>query len=291
MEEKKTIIYIMSDVRSGSTLLENLLSKSDEVISVGESRFLSSHINKGRIGRTWDWKCSCGKDILECDFWKNILRDKSADDIKNLKTEIQVDDSILKPLIGRNYGKFWKTEDSKQVTTTLDYIYNKIYETTKKNVIVDSSKNPFQALAFYKNSKYNFKIIYLKRDIRAVSISKRKWVKKNNRNKAKYLYWYLFVTKLYELKCKWVFKRISSPDIITINYKDLAVDYQYEMSKVCGFAKINQFEIPEFMYLDDDHTIAGTPNRFTKRRIAYDEKWKIESKKKLFFNFIGYLIK
>lgn len=281
----------MSDVRSGSTLLENLLSKSDEVISVGELRFLSSHLNKGKIGRTWDWKCSCGEDILDCEFWKNILRNKSENDIKNLKTEIQVNDSILKPVIGRSYGKFWKTEDSEQVTTTLDYIYNKIYETTKKNVIVDSSKNPFQMLALYKNSKFNFKIIYLKRDIRAVSISKRKWMKKNNRNKVKYLYWYLFVTKLYELKCKWVFKRISSTDIITINYKDLAVDYQYEMNKICEFTKINQFEIPEFMYLDDDHTIAGTPNRFTKRRITYDDKWKLETRKKPFFNFLGYLIK
>jgi len=27
------------------------------------------------------------------------------------------------------------------------------------------------------------------------------------------------------------------------------------------------------MYVENDHTIAGTPQRFTKRPIAYDNSW------------------
>src|SRR5690606_36893435 len=73
MEEKKTIIYIMSDVRSGSTLLENILSNSPDIVSVGELHHLDSHLNKGKWGVTWDWKCSCGSEFSDCSFWSTVL--------------------------------------------------------------------------------------------------------------------------------------------------------------------------------------------------------------------------
>ncbi len=44
MPAKCTIIYVMSDKRAGSTLLENILSKSDETVSVGELALLKNHI-------------------------------------------------------------------------------------------------------------------------------------------------------------------------------------------------------------------------------------------------------
>ena len=44
--EKITVIYIISDRRSGSTLLENMLSKSEEIISVGELAMIRGHIYK-----------------------------------------------------------------------------------------------------------------------------------------------------------------------------------------------------------------------------------------------------
>ena len=51
MQEKTTVIYIISDRRSGSTLLENMLSKSEEIISVGELAMLKGHIYKEGPGR------------------------------------------------------------------------------------------------------------------------------------------------------------------------------------------------------------------------------------------------
>ena len=66
---KKTIIYVMSDVRSGSTLLENILSNAPNTLSVGELHHLDSHLYKGKWGRPWNWTCSCGKSIDNCKFW------------------------------------------------------------------------------------------------------------------------------------------------------------------------------------------------------------------------------
>ncbi len=33
------------------------------------------------------------------------------------------------------------------------------------------------------------------------------------------------------------------------------------------------YQAPEYMVVEDDHTIAGTPQRFTRRPIAYDNSW------------------
>ena len=53
IEKKPTVIYIIADRRSGSTLLENMLSKSEEIISVGELAMLKGHILKEGPGEMW----------------------------------------------------------------------------------------------------------------------------------------------------------------------------------------------------------------------------------------------
>src|SRR6476469_4214867 len=74
MSVKGTVIYVMADVRSGSTLLENILSKSDETVSVGELALLKGHLLHQGPGIKWNWNCSCGTPVLECLFWKNALK-------------------------------------------------------------------------------------------------------------------------------------------------------------------------------------------------------------------------
>src|SRR5215210_5593596 len=75
MDQKKKIIYIMADNRSGSTLLENILSKSNECFSVGELDMLKGHLNKKEAGARWNWNCSCGSPLSECNFWKPIVEE------------------------------------------------------------------------------------------------------------------------------------------------------------------------------------------------------------------------
>jgi hypothetical protein len=73
MQKKIKVIYIISDRRSGSTLLENILSKSAETVSIGELAMLKGHIAKDGPGELWDWNCSCGKPIMQCEFWSKVL--------------------------------------------------------------------------------------------------------------------------------------------------------------------------------------------------------------------------
>src|SRR5690349_7956846 len=173
MKKKPTVIYIISDRRSGSTLLENTLSKSSEVTSIGELAMLKGHILKQGPGNHWNWNCSCGKPVTECDFWKPVLKDTWEQNPSSFNTNIEWNfKSRLLNVISN--------KKNKDVAETLNKLYKKIFEQTGKPFIVDSSKDPFQALCVYRNARdFDVKIIWLKRDLRAIAVSKSKWKEVN----------------------------------------------------------------------------------------------------------------
>ena len=67
------VIYIISDKRSGSTLLDYLLSCHPDVTPLGELRLLFGHYHKIRAGARWNWNCSCGQPVASCGFWTKIF--------------------------------------------------------------------------------------------------------------------------------------------------------------------------------------------------------------------------
>ena len=63
--KKIKVIYISGIGRSGSTLLDIILSTSEKVFSVGEI-FKYNQMLRENI------KCSCGKKVKDCSFWKDF---------------------------------------------------------------------------------------------------------------------------------------------------------------------------------------------------------------------------
>jgi hypothetical protein len=276
---KKNIIYVMSDVRSGSTLLENILSSAPNMLSVGELHHLDSHLYKGKWGRTWNWTCSCGKSIKNCNFWNKVIRKLGNRNIKITQTSINLinkDNSIVKA-------------NNLEVINKIDDIYDAIFEENNANIIVDSSKNIAHGKLLYDNSKYNILIIYLKRDIRAVTISKNKWEKKFN-HKEKGIFHILLRTKIYDIKLKKALKSIDPKHLIEINYEELAKKPQQTIRKIVQKFDFPSFDVSEYMDTSSSHTIGGTPSRFEKSPIKYDDKWEKISKRKPVFHVVGKLM-
>lgn len=285
----KKIIYIVSDVRSGSTLLENILSHSPNIISVGELHHLDSHINRGKWGKSWNWSCSCGKSIEECIFWTKVLSNLKTHKINKIKNT-----SITPKKSKYNYFDFiaspkYNPIKNRKVLNIINTIYSAIFEEINTSVIVDSSKNPLQGLAIYQNSGINVKIIYLKRDIRAVTFSKAKWEKKIE-GKHRNLYKLLISSKLYDVRLKKCLKKINKDDVIRITYKELSQSPQVAVDKIINKFELQRFIVPKYMDCENNHSIGGTPTRFNKSKIQYDDKWKEQSKKKPILNFIGKLV-
>ena len=295
MPGKPTVVYIMSDVRSGSTLLENILSKSEESVSVGEMALLKNHIFRRGAGFRWNWNCSCGKLIPDCPFWSVILKDMDTDS-EQFHTAVQWNFKSKKMLAGSLFSSFVKKRIAqingrsinKEVVTTNIQLYRNIFAQTGKAFIIDSSKDPVQAYITYLNKPpdYDVKIISLQRDLRAIAASKNKW---NQLNEAKHKSLGKLLTNslLYKKICNAVVHLVPQEDVVSVHYEDLAVQTQVQLEKVLQTCGMKFYQAPVMMGVDDDHTIAGTPQRFTQRPITYDDSWKQAYKKKPVLSVLG----
>lgn len=292
------IIYIMSDKRSGSTLLENILSKSDECFSVGELAMLKGHLIKEGPGSNWNYNCSCGKSFEECEFWSSVIgqvytpkKDSFFTNINwNFKSKALAFNALFPFLFKNKFLKIVSNKNNRQVTATLTDLYAAIAEKSGKQFIVDSSKSPMQALAIYKNqTQFKVKIIWLKRDIRAIATSKRKW-KEKNRKKEKSLLQLVMDIFYYRRLCYTVSKHVDKQDIIFMDYEDLAQQTHQQLQRIFTGFGLQPFATPEYMELVEDHTIGGTPGRFTKKPIQYDGSWKNQFKNNKLAYFVGGLL-
>jgi hypothetical protein len=278
MEEKVTVIYIISDRRSGSTLLENMLSKSTEVISVGELAMLRGHIFKDGPGIFWNWTCSCGKPVLECEFWSKVLENIYDEKTFQTKTKwpfksSKITRASFSPSGCETLWKYINTENNYATINTLNEIYQSINKISSKKFIVDSSKDPMHALAISKCKNIDAKYIWLTRDLRAIAFSKVKRAKVN-KSSDKGIFRTLATTLFFKKLCSTALRCLKGHDILTISYEALAANPQLELDKICNTFKLQQFTAPEYMELIDDHTIGGTPGRFERRRVTEDTSWK-----------------
>jgi len=272
----------MADVRSGSTLLENILSKSEETVSVGELALLKGHILHQGPGIKWNWNCSCGTPVLECAFWKAALQgiDVKAPDLNtaidwNYRSSRMLLGSMLPTVLKKELLKIKTRKINKETIETLNTVYKNIFQATGKPFIIDSSKDPVQAYMLYINKPADFdvKIIGLTRDLRAIAASKKKWSiankKANQKSLMKFLSNSLFYKKVYTA----ISQLVNPNDILMLNYEQLAINTQEQLDKIIAKTKLQPYPAPKYMYVENDHTIAGTPQRFTKRPIAYDNSW------------------
>lgn len=284
MKEKRTVIYIMSDTRSGSTLLENILSKSPQMVSVGELRLLESYANKGFLGHTLDWRCSCGEHFENCSFWSRIFqRLFNNDGYSKIESTVIKDNQKHRLFKYLSFRVRWNFDKNRPVLKLLDLLYKYVFEYSGKHVIIDSSKDPLQAMAICRKSDYDVKIIFLKRDIRAVVLSKKKW------NKGK-LYNTLVMSKLYDCRCRDVFSKVNENDRLYLRYEELVKDPQKALNRITEKFGLDTFAAPEYMFVENDHTVAGTPNKLIKRKIEYDDAWKAQISGKKIFNVVAKLL-
>jgi hypothetical protein len=120
---RKKLIYISGYGRSGSTILEIVLSKYFKVFSTGElSNLFDFYFQDGL--------CECGEKITECSFWNNILNDNAQ---KNLLRCHKITKRAESPLISKIYEAKWEK--------IWNPIMTKLFHYTDSNIIVDSSKS------------------------------------------------------------------------------------------------------------------------------------------------------
>jgi hypothetical protein len=179
----RRLTYILAASHSGSTLLAMLLGAHPEIRTFGELKF-------SNLGDPERYLCSCGMPISRCSFWievKNRMKIKGIDfDIRNAHISIHHDTSqyirrLLGPLHRGPYLEFirdfllsfspkWHPH-LKTVQYRSNMLLDTLYDITKANTIVDSSKVGIRLKYLLRNNELDIRIIRLIRDGRGVSLA------------------------------------------------------------------------------------------------------------------------
>lgn len=268
--QENTILYIFSAGHSGSTLLTKILGQNGSFFAGGELSNYSLDVLRSSS------YCSCKKKYAECEFWQKIGAKHPSANI-NFYHEFR-----RYAYLARFYKLFKVLVLPGQISGRLkikldDYnmLYRHIFETTNKNIIIDSSKNIFSAVMLARYGEYPFKFIFLHRDGRSVLNS---YLKKNynvfidektitrergkNSSQVKIMHYWakqnVLGLLLYIFKYKSVF-RIAHEKIVTEPNKYLSdlmnwlgFDYNEEMLKF----RIN------------DHILGGNASRINSKGLS-----------------------
>lgn len=161
------LVYIAGSGRSGSTLLARILGEIDGCINIGEA--LRWWYDLERMGRSRP--CACGRMVDECSFWKDFseLVPESVQVFATKYIRIR-----YIPFIALMKNTSWFRDEWTQYLNSVKRFLYHIQKKTKKDVIIDSSKNAANLFAVMQIPEINPYVIHLVRDSRAVVSS---WTK------------------------------------------------------------------------------------------------------------------
>lgn len=289
MKNRKSLIYIASDGRSGSTLLGLLLNGLNNVWGVGEAYVLFWELISPQFG------CGCGKNLKECPFWSPIINDLSnrIDIKKNISLfrdswrggrVIRIKD-LFEIFFGwlrfDGNGLKYFCEGNKLFFSMVSNGLGKIKDA---DYLVDNSKDPYRLFWLIKCDCFNIKIIHIMKDPRAFVYS----MTKTNVN------FFARIRKTIRMSLRYVIEnyliervssKIPAECTLLLRYEDLAVNQRQFLEKICDWLNID-YNTDKVDLNDVKNHIIG-PNTI-KGEILLDEKWKSELPK--FNKFLVVLI-
>ena len=182
----KTLVYIISSPRSGSTLLANILGNSPAFFNAGEVSSMDGFIREdSRQAKAFDNKCSCGNKFNKCDFWPDLLEKSALQlgvNIKDISTLVKLKTkSPLRILFKKRYLKSLQddmliNDSGRKVANHAFAIFDNILRKTGCSGVIDSSKKITNLMAYnkYAPKDWNIKVIYIYREPEATALSVQK---------------------------------------------------------------------------------------------------------------------
>ncbi len=129
---KKKIIYIAGYSRSGSTILDIMLGSHKNIFGTGELFYLFEDWLTGTRA------CTCGEIYETCSFWKDL---KLPNAISLQQAKEIVSDVENRKFISALQHKKISLDRIEKYALIQSALYNYIYKTSGKNIVIDSSKS------------------------------------------------------------------------------------------------------------------------------------------------------
>ncbi len=252
------ILYLMGTGRSGTTILEILLSNNPGIFGSGEITYIF------KDGFLNNEICSCGNHALDCSFWKNVYQRCNWK-----RTELTSINSLFREIEWHTgFPKlFLNLIPPKKMSRYRD-LNQKLFEAVQtasgQNIIIDSSKYAGRGLALSSLFPEKVKILCLTRSPRGLLQAFQKEAAEEQKPKgliATFLYdtYVLFCCRLVAIRTR--------QKICHIRYDDLMDDYVGVLYKIKNRLGLNfsavQEKIEYHNLLDVGHIVTG--NRLRKK--------------------------
>ncbi len=267
------ILYIISQRRSGSSLIENLLGQHEQIISVGEFRMLKGHCLKQGPGELWDWKCNCGKEVARCEFWsKYYLKGQSAQPAETA-LHYRISRKEWLQLLFGNAGKIVSKnrENGRKIAAFTLGLYREIGKDFPGKQIVDSSKDALQGF-FLSEASDEVIVLYLRRQLRATVSSKYKRAKMKGKKGS--LFKLMIGSFLAEIFNRRIAGLIPEDRLLSFTYEEFVQNKAAIYKIILEKTGVAEKPVPDYFQPYHSHGIGGTPTRFEKRPVSYDDSWK-----------------
>jgi hypothetical protein len=279
------IIYIVSEARSGSTLLDQLLGAHPDITTVGEIHHLVAYAtqDRSRHDPVYALQCTCGEELPRCQFWSQVetsigrplgslkLKPRFLDKRKRYKLRPYLRRTLEQALQARPPGPvdhmIQTIFDVPTVARDSYAVFDAIFAVTNSQYIVDASKNTDRFRILAAAHPERLRLVLLSRDYRGVVFSK---MKRGRSLEAAGRSWVRTMGRMNLLSQ-------SMPDdrIHRLRYEDLCLDPKAELQKLCEFLSL-PFSAEMLVRPDTDmHHIGGSPSKFQhgRREIKQDKEY------------------
>jgi hypothetical protein len=264
MENPKIkLLYIAGSGRSGTTVLARLFGEMDGFVNVGEAaRYLfDAPMQRKHV------PCGCGQPVSQCEFWK--------DKVKAIPSELVDQGGALVrmrkflSLLTASRG----TKAPKRYQLILDAItavYRKVARETRCKVIVDSSKNPANALLVGLAPGIELHVLHVVRNPHNVVAS---WTKKKGylatHPARKVIAWWWSYNVLSELL------KLKAHSYQLLRYEDFVRDpsgcLQRAAAAVVDVAPSTNFLQGGEASVGMQHVLAGNPDKLDSGKIRISD--------------------
>jgi hypothetical protein len=276
---KIPLIYVLSNGRSGSTLLDLLLGSHPNIWTLGEAQRLHWELKANNV-------CGCGAPISDCPFWKRILPNLSFDEhiypIEYFRIN-NGDGRILHwNLLPGLFSNIINTRQKRAINiygrVNADYL-NVVWQTAVERSgreirwLVDASKDVYRLFWLQKSGLFNLRVIHLLKSPSAFVYS---MVKRDLPHAG---------TKAVRMTGRWVvenyigyhLRKIHFPkeQTLLLHYEELARHPEITMARLDKWLGLDFFpEVVDGFRDYENHAISGNQMRWQNADIFLDEQWR-----------------
>lgn len=273
------LVYIVGMGHSGSTLVDLILGSHPSAFSVGEIDFWGKWLAENKI-------CTCGKEINQCEFWNGVL-DNLKIKMPNLSPEVfpttiwwnqttplqrlryLISIACIEWLPSRVtfYGSNILAPEMTQRVNNIFQLYDSIRTTSKKRVIIDSSKSYRRMVALHAFCPDSLKILWVVKDGRG-------WITSRMRQTGESA---LVASQKWRdghQKILKILRRFPKSTYKLVNYEAVCRDTENTIEDVLNFIGLSYTSsVLEFRQIVH-HNINGNPMRMQGGGIREDLRWR-----------------